>query len=100
LNLYVKMDEATAGRVPMCSSNVLEPQKVRDAVTLVRKDGQVFVISICEELVEADFMTPVLNELDIKDSYCGYEEYPSAIDFIAEKQVDVKSLISDAIPLE
>jgi threonine dehydrogenase-like Zn-dependent dehydrogenase len=57
------------------------------------------VISTCEEPVEANVMTPVLRELDIDGSYCGYEEYPSAIDFIAKKRVDVKSLISDVIPL-
>jgi hypothetical protein len=32
----------------------------------VCKGGQVFVISICEEPVEADFMTLVLNELNIE----------------------------------
>jgi len=100
-NLYVKMDEVTGGRGPdvlfECAGT---PHTLREAVTLVRKGGQVFVISICEEPVEADFMTPVLNELDIRGSYCGYEEYPVAIDFIAKKRVDVKSLISDVIPLD
>jgi len=100
-NLYVKMDRATGGRGPdvvfECAGT---PQTLRESATLVRKGGQVFVISICEEPVEADFMTLVLNELDIKGSYCGYEEYPSAIDFIAKKRVDVKSLISDIIPLD
>ena len=100
-NLYVKMDEVTGGTGPdvlfECAGT---PHTLREAVTLVRKGGQVFVISICEEPVEADFMTPVLNELDIRGSYCGYEEYPYAIDFIARKRVDVKSLISDVIPLE
>jgi (R,R)-butanediol dehydrogenase/meso-butanediol dehydrogenase/diacetyl reductase len=100
-NLYVKMDKATGGRGPdivfECAGT---PHTLRESATLVRKGGQVFVISICEEPVEADFMTLVLNELSIKGSYCGYEEYPYAIDFIAKKRVDVKSLISDVIPLD
>jgi len=99
-NLYVKMDEATGGRGPdvlfECAGT---PETLPESVTLVRKRGQVFVISICEEPVEADFVTAVLNELDIRGSYCGYEEYPNAIDFIASKRVDVKSLISYVIPL-
>jgi len=100
-NLYVKMDEVTGGRGPAVLFECADtPHTLREAVTLVRKGGQVFVISICEEPVEADFMTPVLNELDIKGSYCEYEEYPCAIDFIAKKLVDVKSLISDVIPLD
>ena len=100
-NLYVKMDEVTGGRGPdvlfQCAGT---PHTLREAVMLVRKGGRVFVISICEEPVEADFMTPVLNELDIKGSYRGHEEYPYAIDFIAKKLVDVKSLIFDVIPLD
>jgi (R,R)-butanediol dehydrogenase/meso-butanediol dehydrogenase/diacetyl reductase len=100
-NLYVKMDKATGGRGPdvvfECAGT---PQTLRESATLVRKGGQVFVISICEEPVEADFMTLVLNELDIKGSYCGYEEYPCAIDFVAKKRVAVKPLISDIIPLD
>jgi (R,R)-butanediol dehydrogenase/meso-butanediol dehydrogenase/diacetyl reductase len=100
-NLYVKMDKATGGRGPdvvfECAGT---PHTLRESATLVRKGGQVFVISICEEPVEADFMTLVLNELDIKGSYCGYEEYPSAMDFIAKGRVDVKLLISDIIPLD
>jgi threonine dehydrogenase-like Zn-dependent dehydrogenase len=50
--------------------------------------------------LSASLCDAVLNELDIKGSYCGYEEYPSAIDFIAKKRVDVKSPISDVIPQE
>jgi len=41
----------------------------------------------------AALLAKVLNELNLKGSYCGHEEYPSAIDFIANKRVDVKSLI-------
>lgn len=100
-NLYVKMDKATGGRGPdvvfECAGT---PHTLRQSLTLVRKGGQIFVISICEEPVEADFMTLVLNELDIRGSYCGYEEYPYAIDFIAKKRIDVQSLISNVIPLE
>jgi (R,R)-butanediol dehydrogenase/meso-butanediol dehydrogenase/diacetyl reductase len=100
-NLYVKMDAVTGGRGPdMLFECAGTPHTLRETATLVRKGGQIFVISICEEPVEADFMTLVLNELDIKGSYCGCEEYPYAIDFIAKKRVDVKSLISDVIPLD
>jgi (R,R)-butanediol dehydrogenase/meso-butanediol dehydrogenase/diacetyl reductase len=100
-NLYVRMDEATGGRGPdlvfECAGT---PHTLRESVTLVRKGGQVFVISICEEPVEADFMTLVLNELDMRGSYCGYEEYPYGIEYIAKKRVDVRSLISDVISLD
>ena len=40
------------------------------------------------------------SRIDIRGNYCGYEEYPYAIDFIASKRVELKSLISDAVPLD
>jgi (R,R)-butanediol dehydrogenase/meso-butanediol dehydrogenase/diacetyl reductase len=100
-NVFTRLDELTGGRAP---DIVFEcagvPQTLRDAVTLVRKGGQIVLIALCEEPVDAvDFMTPVMNELSFKGSYCGYEEYPMAIGFLAQGRVDVKPLISDVISI-
>ena len=52
-NLYVKMDEVTGGRGPDVLFECADtPHTLREAATLVRKGGQVFVISICEEPVK------------------------------------------------
>lgn len=100
-NLYVALDELTEGRGP---DIVFEcagvPTTLQDAMTLVRKGGQIMTVGICEEPVAADFMTTVLNELEIRGAYCGYEEYPMALDYLAQGRVDVEPLISHVIALE
>ena len=72
----------------------------RDAVSLVRKGGQVFIIGLCTEPVEADFMTVVLSELSIEGSFAGRAEVSAAVDLIAQRRVDVESLISNEILLD
>lgn len=100
-NLFVALDELTDGLGPdvifVCAG---VPAAIEDAITLVRKGGQIVVVGICEEPVTADFMTVVLSEVSIKGSYGGYEEVPVALDFIAQGRVDVESLISHEIALE
>lgn len=100
-NLYVALDEVTEGRGP---DVVFEcagvPATLQDAITLVRKGGQIMVVGICEEPVEADFMTVVLNELEVRGAYCGHEEYPMALDYLAQGRVEVDPLISHVIALE
>ncbi len=100
-NLFVAMDRWTEGRGPdvvfVCAGI---PAVLEDAVTLARKGGQIFVLGISEHPVEADFMTVVLNELDIRGGYCGYEEYPMCIDLIAQGRVDVESMVTHEIPLD
>ncbi len=76
------------------------PQTLAADPTLVRKAGEIVVLGICEEPVEADFFTVVLNELTIKGSYCGYDEYPLALQALSESRIDADSLISSVIPLE
>ncbi|HIQ01326.1 MAG TPA: butanediol dehydrogenase, partial [Anaerolineales bacterium] len=76
------------------------PAPYRDAVSLVRKGGQIFLLGLCVEPVEAEFMSVVLSELCIEGSLAGRVEFPAAIDFIAQGRVDVESLISHEISLE
>jgi len=76
------------------------PEPCRDAMSLVRKGGQVFILGLCVEPVEADFISVVLNDLCIEGSLAGRAEFPAAIDFIAQRRVDVESLISHEISLD
>ncbi len=73
---------------------------LEDAVTLVGRGGQVLVVGLGVEPVGADFLTLVLHELDIRGSYLGYEEFPDALDSIAQERVDVETLVSHEIGLE
>jgi L-iditol 2-dehydrogenase len=66
----------------------------------VRKGGQIFLIGLCVEPVETDFMTVVLGELSIEGSFLARAEFPAALDFIAQRRVDVEALVSHEVPLE
>ena len=46
------------------------------------------------------FFTLVLHELDIRGSYLGHEEFPVALDSLAEGRVDVESLITHEVGLD
>jgi len=76
------------------------PAPFRDAVSLVRKGGQIFVLGVCVEPVEMDFMSVVLSDLCLEGSLAGRAEVPAAIDFIAQGRVEVEALISHEIALD
>lgn len=100
-NVSVALSGLTKGRGPdlvyVCTG---APDPYRDAVSLVRKGGQIFILGLCVEPVEADFMSVVLNDLCIVGGLAGRAEFPPAIDFIAQRRVDVESLVSHEIPLD
>ena len=75
------------------------PSALEDAVTLVGKGGQIVVLGLGVEPMAADFLTLVLNELDIRGSYLGYEEFPAALKCVAQRRIDVEKLISHEIGL-
>ncbi len=100
-NVGVALAALTDGQGPdiiyICTG---APQPYRDAISLVRKGGQIFVLGLCTEPVEADFMSVALGDLCIEGSLAGRAQLPAAIDFVAQGRVDVESLISHEIPLD
>jgi 2-desacetyl-2-hydroxyethyl bacteriochlorophyllide A dehydrogenase len=100
-NLGVALADLTDGLGPevifICTG---APAPFRDAVSLVRKGGQIFVLGVCVEPVEMDFMSVVLSDLCIEGSLAGRAEVPAAIDFIAQGRVEVEALISHEIALD
>lgn len=99
-NVGVALSGLTDGQGPdliyICTG---APQTYRDAVSLVRKGGQVFILGLCVEPVDGDFLSVVLNDLCIEGSLAGRVEFPAAIDFVAQERVDVESLVTHEIPL-
>jgi 2-desacetyl-2-hydroxyethyl bacteriochlorophyllide A dehydrogenase len=76
------------------------PDPYRDAVSLVRKGGQIFVLGLCVEPVDADFMSVVLSDLCIEGSLAGRAEFPAAVDFVAQSRIDVEALVTHEITLD
>jgi (R,R)-butanediol dehydrogenase/meso-butanediol dehydrogenase/diacetyl reductase len=76
------------------------PAPFADAVSLVRKGGQIFVLGLCTEPVATDFTSIVLNDLCIEGSLAGRAEVPAAVDLIAQGRVEVDALVSHEIELD
>jgi len=100
-NVGVALSQLTDGRGPdlifICTG---APDPYRDAISLVRKGGQVFLLGLCVEPVETDFMSVAMGELSIEGSFAGWAEMAAAVEFIAQRRVDVEALISHEIPLD
>lgn len=100
-NLAVELGQHTMGAGPavvyVCSGS---SRAFEDAFTLVGRGGQIVVLGLAVEPVAADFLTVVLHELDVRGSYLGYDEFPAAIDYVAQKRVNVDALISHEVALE
>ncbi len=100
-NLAVEVGACTEGLGPevvfVCTSAAAAYQ---DALTLVRRGGQVFVLGLCVEPVPTDFMSLVLGELRIQGGYLGYGAFPAAVEFIAQGRVRVEPLITHEITLD
>ncbi len=77
-----------------------DPGPTAEAFQLVKRGGTVLVLGISEEPVEADFMTGVLNELEIQFSYLGYTEFPEAIELLESKKIDPTPFVTKVVPLE
>jgi 2-desacetyl-2-hydroxyethyl bacteriochlorophyllide A dehydrogenase len=76
------------------------PEPFRDAISLVRKGGQVFVVGLCVAPVEADLMSVAMGDLCIEGSLAGRATFPAAVDLIAQRRVDVEALVSHEISLD
>jgi len=100
-NVGVALSRLTGGRGPdvvyICTG---APEPYRDAVSLVRKGGQLFVLGLCVEPVEFDFMSVAMCELSIEGSFAGLADMAAAVEFIAQRRIDVEALISHEIFLE
>jgi (R,R)-butanediol dehydrogenase/meso-butanediol dehydrogenase/diacetyl reductase len=100
-NLAVEIARQTRGLGPdvvfVCTA---APSAYQDALMLVRRGGQVFVLGLCVEPVPTDFFSLVLGELSIGGGYLGHGAFPAALDYLAQRRVQVEPLISHEIRLE
>jgi len=100
-NLPLVVEKETGGEgVDIVFDAAGVPETLKANFTLARKAGEIMIIGITEEPAEADFFTTVLNELTIKGSYLGFNEFPQAIRLIAEGKVRADKIITSIIELE
>lgn len=71
----------------------------QDALTVVRKGGQVFALGLCVEPVQVNFLSLVLGEIDVRGGFEGCDVTKDALDLLAAHRVKVEPLISHEIGL-
>jgi len=76
------------------------PETLSENFTLVKKGGEIMVVGITEDPTPSDFFTVVLNELTIKGAYCGFNEYPSAIEMLSKGLISAGKIITSVIELD
>ena len=100
-NLAVEVAARTDGIGPavvyVCTGAV---PAFQDALNLVRRGGQIYVLGLCPEPVPVDFLSVVLGELDLRGGYMGHGTFPAALDYLAQGRVKVEQLVSHVINLD
>jgi len=76
------------------------PETLSENFTLVKKGGEIMVVGITEEPTPSDFFTVVLNELTIKGTYCGFNEFPSAIEMLSKGMISTRRIITSTVELD
>jgi (R,R)-butanediol dehydrogenase/meso-butanediol dehydrogenase/diacetyl reductase len=100
-NLPAIIEKETKGEgVDIIFDTTGAPAALEANFTLVRKGGEIIVVGITEEPATADFFTLVVNELTIKGSYGGFNEYPKAIEWLANRRITTDKIITSIISLE
>ncbi len=101
-NLFLFLDKFTSNYGVDIIFDCSGASKVlQDSVTLVRRGGEVFVLSLCLTPVEIDFMAVVMRQVRIKASLASlYEDYPEAIKLIKDRKINPLQLITRIVSLE
>ncbi len=100
-NLAVEVRQQTRGlgaKVAFVCTGATEPYG--EAINLVQRGGQVFILGVCVESVPADYMSIVLNELTISGGYTGHGAFLEALRLVGAGKVQVDPLISQEIRLD
>ena len=95
-----KIKKASAGRgIDRVFEAVGAAAPIQTAVSIVRKGGSVTLIGNLSPTVELPLQSVVTRQIRLQGSCAIAGEYPIALDLMARKKINVRSLISKAAPL-
>jgi (R,R)-butanediol dehydrogenase/meso-butanediol dehydrogenase/diacetyl reductase/L-iditol 2-dehydrogenase len=95
-----KIRDFTGGRgVDRAIEAVGAAAPIRTAISIVRKGGSVTLVGNVSPSVDLPLQAIVTKELRLQGSCAISGEYPAALDLMARKKIDIKSLISARAPL-
>ena len=74
---------------------------VQQAMRSICIGGRLTIVGMLAKTMALDILDTVVKELDIKGSY-GYtsDDFKTALNFIEDRKVDVKPLITNVLPLD
>ncbi len=75
------------------------PSTFQSCITLVKSGGQVMLVGINDKEVAINPFYFVLWEVEMKGALGYYDEFEHVIEYLDQKKISTKSLISDIIPL-
>lgn len=76
------------------------PQALQTSYTLVKSGGQVMLVGINDKEVAIQPFFLALWEVELKGVLGYYEEFEHVIEFLRQKRIDAKPMLSQVIPLE
>jgi len=99
-NIFSRIDRETGGKgVDIIFDTTGSPAAMKSNFTLVKRGGEIIILGIPEEPVESDIFTTVMNELTIKGSFEGYNEFRRSMDIISRNR-GMFNIITSIISLE
>ena len=100
VDLEKKIKELTNGRgVDRVIEAVGASAPVKTAISIVRKGGTVTLVGNISPNIEIPLQAVVSRQIRLQGSCAISGEYPIALDLMARKIIDVKTLLSAAAPL-
>lgn len=75
------------------------PQALQASYTLVKSGGQVLLIGINDKEVSIQPFPIALGEVELKGILGYYDEFDYVIEFLRQKKIDTKVMVSDTIDL-
>ncbi len=100
-NIFSRIDNETHGEgMDMVFDTTGAPKSIKSDFTLVKRGGEIVLLGIPEESVEADIFTTVVNEISLIGAYESYNEFPVSINLLFNKKIDFSKIITKIIKLE
>jgi (R,R)-butanediol dehydrogenase/meso-butanediol dehydrogenase/diacetyl reductase/L-iditol 2-dehydrogenase len=99
-DLDKKIKEISSGRgIDRVFEAVGATAPIQTAISIVRKGGSVTLIGNVSPKIELPLQSVVTRQIRLQGSCAIAGEYPIALDLMARKKIDVRSLISKTAPL-
>jgi (R,R)-butanediol dehydrogenase/meso-butanediol dehydrogenase/diacetyl reductase/L-iditol 2-dehydrogenase len=99
-DIVKKVQELTQGRgVDKALEAVGATAPIQTAIAITRKGGQVTLIGNVSPKVEIPLQSVVTRQINLQGSCAIAGEYPIVLDMIANKKLDVLSIVSKIAPL-